>query len=548
MTAPRRLAAPPLLAALLLLAGCVAIPVSGDVHAERIDVNPDDVQNVVLPPSPVPGQSQVEIVQGFLSAGRGPQNNYSVAREFLAPSAEWSGTSRVLVTSSAIIPLQVDENTVSVTVTIVGEVDGSGHYTEVPSQVQTLSYDLSTVDGENRIARADPGTLLSRNGFTTAFDAYPLYFFGPSFEFLVPDLRWFPVTRNVADRIVDELLVGPTAWLGSGVLISAFPPGTTGDADYSAPEVSVVLSADVRSEPALTQRRMIDQLDASLRSLGNVTDLVVTAGELNLAPASDDSPPERDYLVREGSIGGLDGQFGSLTADGVAQLQLIGTRADQLQPVAAVLARDRSAVAVLGPAGVSLVGPSGGPVLVDSRSGLIAPSLDPHGFVWSVPRADPGALILVKDGEQFSLPLDVDGEVVALEVARDGARVLVALATANGPRLMVIGIQRNADLVPVAFGAAYELDPRGAVIDVAWVDGTHVAVLSAGQDGSEVDVLALGGPPEELGEIEGATAIVGGNLIAGIRVLLADGTVHRPSEAGGWRDTSVVASFLGTQQ
>ncbi|HWH98602.1 MAG TPA: LpqB family beta-propeller domain-containing protein [Pseudolysinimonas sp.] len=550
MNLRRRLAALPLLAALVLLAGCVAIPVSGDVHLERIDVDADEVPNVVLPPGPVPGQSQVEIVQGFLSAGRGPQNNYEVAREFLAPTAEWNGTSRVLVTSSLVVnPIEVDQSTVSVTVTVVGEVDGSGHYTEVPSQVQTLSYELTTVDGENRIARADPGTVLSRNSFAAAFGAYPLYFFDPSFEFLVPDLRWFPVARNVAGRIVDELLVGPTAWLGPGVLINAFPQGTTGDAVYRAPEVSVVLGADVRTESALTQRRMVDQLDASLRSLGNVNDVVVTAGEFDLAPAPGDSPPERDYLVRYGVIGGLDGEFGSLTAEGVAPLSGIGTRADPLQPVAVALSRDRGSVAVLGPAGVSLVGPSGDPVPIDGRSGLIAPSLDPHGFVWSVPRADPDGLIIVNgEGEQFPLPLAVDGEVVALEVARDGARALVALATANGPRLMVVGVQRNADLVPVAFGAAYELDTRGAIIDVAWVDGTHVAVLSAGQDGSQVDVLALGGPPEELGEIDGATTIVGGDLVAGLRVRLVDGTVYRPSEAGGWRDTGVVASFLGTQQ
>lgn len=543
-----RLLAAAALGAILVLSGCVAIPISGDVHSEKIDVDADDDPTVVLPPSPVAGQSPVDIVQGFLNAGRAPRNGYQVAQEFLAPSADWSGTSRVLVTSSAINPVAVDADTVTVTVTVIGEVDGSGHYSEVPSQVQTLSYDITTVDGENRIARADPGTVLSRNSFAKAFGAYPLYFYDSSFAFLVPDLRWFPITRDVADRIVDELLIGPTPWLGSGVLINAFPQGTTGRATYDAPEVTVKLAADVRTESALTQRRMIDQLETSLLALGNVTDLVVTAGELDLAPASDDPSPEHDYLVRDGVIGALGGRFGSLTSEGVASLTGIETRADQLQPSAATLSRDRDSVAVLGPAGVSLVEDGGDPIPIDGRPGLIAPSLDPHGFVWSVPRSDPGGLIVAKDGEQFALPLAVDGEVVALEVARDGARILVALATANGARLIVLGVQRNADLVPVAFGAAYELDVRGSMIDVAWVDGTHVAVLSASQDGSEVDVLALGGPPEGLGEIDGATAIVGGNLVAGIRVRLADGTVHRPSEAGGWRDTGVVASFLGTQQ
>jgi hypothetical protein len=547
MTRRRRLVAATAVSTLLLLTGCVTIPHSGDVQVETIDVEPE-VPNVILPPRPVAGQTPVEVVQGFLNAGRGPQNRYAIAREFLAPTAEWNPTNRVLVTSSAINPVAVDSDTVSVTVTVVGEVDETGRYTQVPSQVQTLSYDLTEVDGENRITRADPGTLLTRNGFTTAFDPYQLYFYDQSFEFLVPDLRWFPVTREVAERIVDELLVGPAPWLGPGVLFNAFPQGTTGKAEFVAPEVTVVLSSDVRAESARTQRRMLDQLEASLRSLGNVTEVVVTAGELDLAPAPDTSEPVSVYTVRDGAIGAFEGQFGALTPTGVEPLSGIGTRVDGLQPVAAALARDRTSLAVLGPGGVTLVG-SGGEVPIDSRAGLIAPSLDPHGFTWSVPRSDPGGLIVVSDeGVAYGLPLALEGRIVALEVARDGARVLVALSTANGPRLVALGIQRDADLVPVAFGPVYDLEFDEPVIDVAWVDGTHVAVLSAGDDASEVDVLALGGPAQRLGEIEGATSIVGGNLIAGIRVLLADGTVHRPSAAGGWRDTGVVASFLGTQQ
>jgi hypothetical protein len=544
----RRLVAAAGLGALILLSGCVSIPTSGDVHSEAIDLDPDEVPSVILPPRPVAGQTPVEIVQGFLNAGRGQQNRYAIAREFLAPTAEWNPTSRVLVASSAINPVAVDDDTVSVTVTVVGEVDETGRYTQVPSQVQTLTYDLTTVDGEFRISRADAGTVLTRNGFTTAFDPYPLYFYDPSFDFLVPDLRWFPVTREVADRIVEELLVGPSPWLGSGVLFNAFPQGTSGSAEYAAPEVSVVLSADVRAESAATQRRMLDQLDASLRSLGNVTEVLVTAGELDLAPAPAGAEPVSVYTVRDGAIGSADGRFGALTASGAEPLPGVGTRADEFDPVAGVLARDRNSVAVLGPAGVTLVGPDG-PVPIDGRAGLIAPSLDTHGFTWSVPRSSPeGLLVVNSDGEQFPLPLPVDGRVVSLEVARDGARVLVALATSNGPRLVVIGIQRDAELVPVAFGTVYDLEVRDALIDIAWVDGSHIAVLSAGDGTTEVDVMPLGGPTEPLGSIEGATAVVGGNLTAGIRVLLADGTVHRPSAAGGWRDTGVVASFLGTQQ
>jgi len=92
----------PALAILLLLAGCVSIPTSGEVQTEAIDSDPGEVGTVTLPEGPVAGQGMADILLGFLRAGRAPQGPYSVAREFLAPNTEWTGTSRVLVTTLVI--------------------------------------------------------------------------------------------------------------------------------------------------------------------------------------------------------------------------------------------------------------------------------------------------------------------------------------------------------------------------------------------------------------------------------------------------------------
>lgn len=539
----------PALAALLGLAGCVSIPTSGDVRTEEIDSGGDDPQNITIPKGPVAGQSMTDLLLGFFRAGRAPQDNYAVAKEFIASNTDWNPVDRVLVTASQASPVQIDSDTVGISVVVVGEVDATGHYTVIPSQTQTLTYDFVEVDGEYRIARADPGTVLSISGFASAFRAYPLYFFDVSFEYLVPDLRWFPATRSVANRIVRELLIGQVEWLQGGVLFSAFPPGTVGSADYDDQGVVVKLSAEVRSESPATQRRMLQQLQASFAALGNVTRFTVTAGELDLAPGPE-LPVESAYTVRDGVFGGVDGHIGTLSSEGVSPLTTIKTAADDLQATAATLGRDRSQLAVLGAGGVTLVDESGDQRPIDDRPGLIAPSLDPHGYVWSVPGNDPGGLIVTgPDGEPHPLDPGVDGQLLALEVSRDGARVLLALATANGPRVAVLGVQRDTDLLPVAFGGtAYDLPVSRPLVDVAWVDGTHVAVLTSDAAATRVDVLALGGPTQSLGEVEGAVQIVGGNFIAGLRALLADGTVVRPSDAGGWRDTGLTASFLGTQQ
>jgi hypothetical protein len=535
---------------LLLLTGCVGIPTSGSVQTALIDTEPDEVSQVALPESPQPGQSMEEILLGFIRAGRGPVNGYQVANEYLTANArtDWSGTDRVLISSSSIVPVQVDDDTLAITLSVAAEVDVSGRYVTSAS-TQTLSYDFEVVDGEFRIASPAPGTILTPNGFAVAFEEYPLYFFDSSFEYLVPDLRWFPDTRAAAQRIVTELLGDPAPWLGPGVLFSAFPSGTQGEASYAAPRVDVDLSSEVRAESPQTQLRMRQQLESSLRSLPNVTDVGVTADGLSLGSSANGLQPEYRYLVQD-LIGGAAGALGKLEPGGtVSALSGIGARADQLQPLAATLSRDRLSVAVLGAGGVALVGPSGDPIPVDGRPGLIAPTMDQYGYVWSVPASDAGGLRATgADGVPHAIQLGADGEVIAIELARDGTRLLVALATSAGPRLFVAGVLRDADLTPVALGTPYALPVESTIVDIAWVDELRVAVLRTSESVTTVDVLALGGPTERLGPVDGGIAIVGGNAQAGLRVLAVSGDVLRPSGAGGWVETGLTASFLGTQQ
>jgi hypothetical protein len=535
----------PTLALVAVLAGCTAIPTGGGVQTAALDSDPDESLPIARPPGPEDGQTPAELLQGFINAGRAPQNVYQVAQQYLTADADWSGTDRVLIISpSRIEPFAVDEDTLGITVSVVGEVDAIGRYAATSSQ-QTLTYDFVMVDGQPRIARADPGTVLSITGFEDAFREYPLYYFDASFNFLVPDLRWFPRTRTVANRIAVELMKDPAPWLGVGVLFSAFPQGTDATADVDSPDVTVDLSAEARAESAQTQRRMIQQLEASLGGLGTVT---VTADGLSLAPSPEGVPPDSTYAVRP-VIGGWEGQFGTLGTDGITPLPTIETRADALEPTAASLGRLRNEVAVLGPAGVTLVTGSDS-IPIDGRSGLLAPSLDPHGFVWTAPAGDPGAVLATAaNGEVHALAVPAEGTLVAMDVARDGTRLLVALSSPTGPRVFVIGIQRNADLAPVAFGSAFELPHSGTVLDATWVDGVRVAVLTAEPAGTRVDVLPLGGPAEDFGEVDSGVAIVGGDRAEGLRVLRSDGAVLRPSGAGNWVQVAgLSASFLGTQQ
>ena len=70
--------------AALLLTGCVGLPTGGGVSTEEIDSGVDDPSQLRARPSRRrPARRPRRSSQGFIRAGRGPQDGYRVAREFL---------------------------------------------------------------------------------------------------------------------------------------------------------------------------------------------------------------------------------------------------------------------------------------------------------------------------------------------------------------------------------------------------------------------------------------------------------------------------------
>jgi hypothetical protein len=297
---------------------------------------------------------------------------------------------------------------------------------------------------------------------------------------------------------------------------------------------------------------MLQQLTESLGSIASVREVTIISAGFTVAIPDGGQTPDSRYLVGSEPVGGLDGRVGIITDSGVTPLDSIGRAADPLGVLGASLARGRGAMAVLAPDGVSLIADGADPLLLDSRSGLLPPSLDPSGFTWTVQGGAPGGLLAIApDGTQHAVPgLPTDGRVVSFEVSRDGARVLAALETASGPRLIVAGVARDADDVPLSLSASVVDLPVGgaALIDAAWVDGVTVVALSGSGEDTSVEAYAIGGQSASLGTLANGVAIVGGNGVEGTRVLDAAGQVLRPGGGSSWQETGLVASFLATQQ
>jgi hypothetical protein len=546
------------LATLGLLGGCVSIPTGGGVTTTQVDVTDSDNPLPSLPDLPAEDAPPEEIISEFLKAGRGPQDNYKVARAYLTDdfTTTWIPGARTLITSSEVLPVALADNTWSVTVTSSASVDNHGRYQAVdPGETFDLTFGVVQDDnGQWRINSAPDGTVLPPNRFAAIFDPYELYFFDPSFDYLVPDLRWFRSGSTAGRSVVNALLAGPSDRLGNGSLFSAFPEGTELDQDptISAGVATVALSSEVSSATTSVQRRMQQQLLQTLRSIASVREVHITVKDFTLQIPDGGSQPDSTYLVGSDPIGEADGRFGVLSDQGVTALDGIGKTADALGAEGgSIVSNDRTTVAFLTGAGVVRVSVGADPVLIDPRGGLVVPSLDPLGYTWSVPAAHPEQLqAIAPDGTVFAVPgLTGDATVVSLNVSRDGARLLVGLSTAGGPRLVVAGVQRNADLAPTALITPLDL-PVGssAIRDAAWVDGVTVVVLSGAGALTSIDSYDIGGQQAGLGAVSGGVEIVGGNSIDGTRVRTSEGAVLRPGSGTSWQDTGIVASFLVSQQ
>ncbi|MEO5921398.1 MAG: LpqB family beta-propeller domain-containing protein, partial [Pseudolysinimonas sp.] len=439
-----------------LLVGCVSIPTGGGVTTDQIVSGDSDESLTSLPPGPAADASPGDIISGFIRAGRGPQKNYEVAREYLTDDfrLSWIPGARTLISATPIAPVSLAENTWSVTVSASASVDADGHYTVSADSVELPFGLVQGTDGQWRISSAPDGTLLPPNRFTGIFSSYDLFFFDPTFSFLVPDRRWFPTGSNVPRRVVSQLLLGPSPWQGAGVLFSAFPAGTEqGDPpEINAGVATVELTSEVQAADTITKRRMLQQLTESLASITSVREVTILSTGFTLAIPDGGSTAESQLVVGNDPVGGLDDRVGILTSSGVTALDAIGRAVDPLGATAASLSRQRKAMAIRVAEGVSLVRENDDPVLLDERADLLPPSLDPSGYTWTVPAGDPSALLAIApDGTQFPVPgLPADGRIVSFDVSRDGARVLAALETASGPRLIVAGVVRNADFAPTS--------------------------------------------------------------------------------------------------
>jgi hypothetical protein len=541
----------------IALTGCSGIPSDGSVRAGRA-VEPDpNPPPVFLPSRPEKDATPEAIVRGFIDAASSPEEDYQIAREFLTAdySETWDPDAGVTIDEGSSRPMTaVGERTMQLSLNPVAEVDATGVYGEPESSAPVfLRYQLAKVAGQWRISEAPAGIVMDRSTFSQVFSAQALYFFDPTYRYLVPDLRWYARGPAAPTRIVKGLLAGPSSWL-SGAVTTAFPDGTNLTAEavqVIARDAKVDLNSDALSADGVTMQRMQAQLASSLPAGLSVTITInqnaQDLGEREIAsPTVDPRVDARALILRDGVFGYL-----AATGESLTPIPGISETVAAIRPRAVTLSPGQTFAAVLADGGVYGVGVGDPAQLLDPRTDLLPPSADNLGYVWSVPSSRPGELFVYNQaGQATAVPTSWPDatSIHALRVSRDGTRLAALIRVGTATRLVVTAIKRD-DNVPVGLGEP-EVIGRvdGMPLDATWVDELTVASLSQLPSGEErIVAQQVGGISTPIASAPDTVSITGGNALRELRSLSADG-VLAIQRGVGWQVRIGDVQLVATQQ
>ncbi len=539
----------------VLLAACAGLPTAGPVNAgQAVTEGEADSDFVFFPDGPGVDATPQQIVEGFIAAGSGPRGNWETAKEFLADDlkAVWKPQAAVTVYRPGERTLaEVAEDEFVLTVSPIATVDDTGALSADTQGEIPLSFSLAQQDdGQWRITQATDGIVLDLNRFRAVFGSYSLMYFDPAWTTLVPDQRWFP--KSYAATAISQALVdgAPSPWL-AGAVATAFTDGAR-LAQPSVPVRSgvaeVTLEDGARGLETTVLNRMQTQLEASLSAAGVmgvdmlVDDQVVTAASLAVRSPRVDARP----LVRTAEA------FGFLSGTTVEEIDGLSAAIEGVDAAAIEVNADRTAAAVLTTAGTVVEVRADGTVLtVDTRRGLLPASVDPSGYIWSVPTDLPAAVqVAAPDGTVAGVADAWPGamRILSMRVSRDGTRIAAVVRDGARDALWVAGIARDRDGMPTGLGEREVLTVLpGAGVQVVWSDAGTLSVLYSVDGALSLWEQPLGGFGSTVRAPDGVTALAGGNQPGGARLLDASGELFVQSGAN-WQRLAEGISVLATQQ
>ena len=532
-----------LASAVCLLTACVALPMNSTNELGPELSSSDSNESLYYSPSgPTDGSNQEQILNGFLYAGNGPQDDYAVARKFLTLnySSKWHPTYETLIQTGDVKILTNTGTKIRIEVHYDARVLDDGTYLPEPGSSRVLEFRLLQESGEWRISSAPNVTTLLAPNFEVLFKPIPVYFWDKSFSYLVPDVRWFPTRASLATKLTNALIAGPTKWLAPAVQ-DILPEGTKLNINSVTVDnglASIDFNASALKIPSWKLPYLRSQLLATLGAIDGLnqvsisverTPQVIGVGASGMPENSSNLPV---ILTRDGLS----------HVAGTTQLAIVGTKELLAKQSAKsfALSSDETMVVLLTPNGISVhnIGVlDNSSRLIDNRKGLITPNVDSLNNIWTVSDR-PGAAIRVTDflGTQVNLanPFGSAGRIKAIAISSEGSRLAVVQQTKTSDRVVVFAVVRDKTRRVLSLGPAEQIFGFGKEVgSLSWLDQTSLIGLNKNSEGFQNVVTVIVGGPADNGQ-----ATVSGKWFAsdnnGTQYYLNDGGALYVSNSFGW--------------
>lgn len=527
----------------MILASCARLPsIQLDQLGPEVTSNDKNDSLYYSPSGPSDGASQQQIIDGFLYAGNGPQDDYSIARQFLTVnfSSEWQPASETLIQTGQTSVISNTGTKIRVQVNFDAKVTADGTYVSSPGSSRILEFRLIQELGEWRITSAPNLTTLLRPNFSVLFKSIPVYFWDRSFAYLVPDVRWFPTRASLATKLTNALIQGPNSWLSPAVQ-NVLPEGTKlniNSVTVDAGTASIDFNSAVLKIPNWKRPYLRSQLLATLGGVEGITKVAIsverTLQSINLGSSGmPDSSSNLPVVLTKDGLSHI---------AGTSLFDIRGTKAlvEKQNATSFALSSDESIVVLVGNGMVysynlGLLGNQR--QLIDSRPKLITPTIDQFKNIWTTTQAL-GSPIRITDtsGTQLSIPnpYGYKTSIRAIAMSPEGSRLAIIHGKNRQSVVDVVAIIRDKNRKVLGLGPIYPMTDFGAdVQSISWVDNTTLSGLVTDSQGvqSTLDV-ELGGISNLGHRTQSATSTV--TTLGGSQYYISSSRVLFVSSNLGW--------------
>ena len=522
------------LAVVMTLTGCASLPIAGPVR-----IGPDLVPTTdgdsfyYSPSSPFDGASQTEILNGFIAAGTGPQNDYAVAREYLSESirSSWNPNQEVLIQRSSPQVVISDQDTAELVVDVAATVDADGKYQVTPLGTgRVLEFSFVLENAEWRLSAVPDATVLIRPVFDVVFSGYSVFFLDRQKRFLVPELRWFPTTPATGTRLANALLGGPSSWLKPAV-VSAIPTGTRLSIDAVTVENGVAL-VDLTARALVASRAdrslMKSQLEATLSQLTNVSQVAISI-ERAMQEIVDSDNETGELGVRSLAVVGEEGL--ELLASSQESIFEAGKNffgQSELSEIA--LSGQSGWIAILTDSGVLRTKgdrPGADVEQIDTRAAIAGIEFDSQEYLWSISRATNSEIIATAPSLEQSIVSAtwLNGQSVrAFAIAPGGSKIAMLVQGPSRTRVLVSAVVRNLTGTPIELAEPIEVaaelaDPSS----ISWIDQITIATVNTASGSTSALLSTIGGTSKQIPALPGTRKIVAAGTSSQLYLLTETG-------------------------